>query len=45
VFLGPNTDLIGNTDRYDDCHFPARGLEKHAQGWVDALKSPRKTDP
>lgn len=45
VFLGPNTDLIGNTDRYDDCHFSARGLEKHAQGWVDALKSPRKTDP
>ena len=45
VFLGPNTDLILNKDRYDDCHFSARGLEKHADGWVDALKSPRKADP
>lgn len=38
VFLGPNTDEIEVIDRYDDCHFSATGLEKHAQGWVKALR-------
>lgn len=40
VFLGPNTDLIGLNDRYDDCHMSGRGLEAHAQGWLDSLKRP-----
>lgn len=45
VYLGPNTDLIENIDRYDDCHFSARGLQEHADGWVAALKAPGKTAP
>lgn len=39
VFLGPNTDEIEMVDRYDDCHFSASGLEKHAEGWVNALSA------
>ena len=39
VYLGPNTDLIGLEDRYDDCHFSGRGLQKHSEGWVKAIKS------
>lgn len=38
VYPGPNTDVIGLEDRYDDCHFSASGLNKHADGWVAALK-------
>lgn len=38
VFLGPNTDEIDLDDRYDECHFSGRGLERHANGWIQALK-------
>lgn len=44
VFLGPNTDLIDGADRYDDCHFSGRGLERHAQAWLRALQAPRQAD-
>jgi len=38
IELGPNTDLIyGKLDRYDNCHFSATGLEKHANAWLDVL--------
>lgn len=37
IFNGPNTDIIGNEYRYDDCHFNSKGLEKHAQLWSDIL--------
>ena len=39
VFLGPNTDKIDLNDRYDDCHFSGRGLEIHAEGWLNSLKN------
>ena len=39
VYLGPNTDLIGLEDRYDNCHLSGRGLQKHSDGWVKAIKS------
>lgn len=38
VYIGPNTDKIDLEDRYDDCHFSGRGLEAHAEGWIEALK-------
>lgn len=44
VFLGPDTDAIGPADRYDDCHFSGRGLARHAQGWLQALRAPRQAD-
>jgi len=37
VFLGPNTDQIGYKDRFDGCHLSARGLEIHAQKWIDSI--------
>ena len=39
VYLGPNTDLIDYRDRYDGCHFSGRGLDKHAQSWLEVLKN------
>jgi hypothetical protein len=39
VFSGPNTDLISLDDRYDECHFSARGIEQYAQGWVESIAS------
>lgn len=40
VYLGPNTDVIGLNDRYDDCHLSGRGIETHAKGWLESLKQP-----
>lgn len=37
IFAGPNTDSLGNEYRYDNCHFNAFGLDKHAEMWVDNL--------
>lgn len=34
VYVGPNTDAIGNDGRYDDCHFNGIGLDRHAAGWA-----------
>ena len=37
VFIGPNTDEINLEDRYDNCHFSGKGLEKQAEGWINAI--------
>ncbi|MBS0547041.1 MAG: hypothetical protein JSR24_04780 [Proteobacteria bacterium] len=42
VFAGPDTDEIGEADRYDDCHLSGRGLERHADGWVAAVRRAAK---
>lgn len=35
---GPDSDLIiGESDRYDGCHFTSIGLDKLADAWVEAL--------
>lgn len=44
VFLGPDTDVIGPEDRYDDCHFSGRGQERHADGWLRALQAEDSAD-
>lgn len=41
VFAGPNTDEIGPDDRYDGVHFSGRGIERHADGWIQAIKAQR----
>jgi len=38
VFLGPNTDRIGNDHRVDGCHLSASGIDSHSDGWVSAIK-------
>jgi hypothetical protein len=42
VYLGPNTDLISITDRYDGCHLSGRGIEKAANEWIERIKNPKK---
>jgi len=37
IFNGPNTDILGNEYRYDNCHFNSAGLDKHASMWLDTL--------
>lgn len=37
IFNGPNTDLLGNKYRYDDCHFNDKGLAKHAEEWLNII--------
>lgn len=39
ILSGPNTDELGNTDRYDRCHFSASGLNRAADLWFKALIS------
>ena len=37
---GVNSDaLLGDLDRYDDCHFSASGEQKVARAWADLLSS------
>jgi hypothetical protein len=43
VYIGPNTDLISVTDRYDGCHLSGRGIEKVAKEWVELIKNPKKS--
>lgn len=43
VYAGPNTDEIGPDDRYDGVHFSGRGIERHADGWIQAIKAQRST--
>lgn len=45
VMRGPNTDAIGEKDRYDDCHFSGSGLQKHADGWIKALTEAQSEQP
>ena len=37
IYNGPNTDLIANEYRYDNCHFNAEGLNQHAKMWAEIL--------
>jgi hypothetical protein len=41
ILPGPDTDQIDVAHRIDGCHFSASGLERHAQGWFQALTSGR----
>ena len=39
---GANSDaLLGDLDRYDDCHFSAAGEQKVARAWADLLSAAR----
>jgi hypothetical protein len=39
---GVNSDaLLGDWDRYDDCHFSASGEQKAAKAWADLLSTAR----
>jgi len=38
VFLGPDTDLLGDDHRYDGCHFNDAGLRRAASAWHEALQ-------
>jgi hypothetical protein len=40
VYLGPNTDVIGDEGRYDRCHLSEAGLNTHSDMWVKALTQP-----
>ena len=42
VYLGPNTDQINYKDRFDDCHLSGRGLEIHAQKWIESIIEKKK---
>src|SRR5262249_22577875 len=37
IFAGPDTDTIGFSDRYDNCHMAESGLIKHAKLWIEIL--------
>jgi Carbohydrate esterase, sialic acid-specific acetylesterase len=37
ILAGPDTDTIGFSDRYDNCHMAESGLIKHAKLWIDVL--------
>jgi hypothetical protein len=39
VFLGPDTDTLGDAYRADRCHFNAAGLLRHAAMWADVLQA------
>lgn len=41
VFLGPNTDNIGDEGRFDGCHLSGVGIDKHSDWWVDAVTHPQ----
>ena len=38
VHLGPNTDTLDSSYRYDDCHFTAEGADAHADLWFQSIK-------
>jgi lysophospholipase L1-like esterase len=38
VFLGPDTDTLGEDMRFDGCHFNEMGLDRAASMWVEVLK-------
>ena len=37
IFNGPNTDILGNEFRSDNCHFNGTGLKTHAILWANAI--------
>jgi hypothetical protein len=38
IWQGPDTDALGAESRYDGCHFNARGLDAHADLWLEYLR-------
>ena len=38
VFAGPDTDVLGESFRFDGCHFNEQGLTAHADLWFSALQ-------
>jgi hypothetical protein len=39
---GVNSDaLLGDLDRFDDCHFSSSGEQKVARAWADLLSTAR----
>jgi Carbohydrate esterase, sialic acid-specific acetylesterase len=43
IFVGPDTDLIGQEHRYDNCHMSESGLALHAAAWADILEGFART--
>ena len=37
AFIGPNTDQMGPSYRWDGAHFSENGLSEHGRGWHDAI--------
>jgi len=37
IFAGPNTDDLGESSRFDQCHFSSKGLDEAARLWHQAL--------
>jgi hypothetical protein len=37
IYNGPNTDVLGNEYRADNCHFNGQGLKKHALLWANII--------
>jgi lysophospholipase L1-like esterase len=37
VFLGPDTDTLGDDMRFDGCHLNDDGLQRAADAWAEAL--------
>ena len=37
IFVGPDTDLIGQEHRHDACHMSESGMTMHASAWADIL--------
>ncbi len=37
IFNGPNTDIMGNEYRFDQCHFNGLGLKTHALLWAESI--------
>jgi len=38
IYSGPYTDVLGNSYRYDGCHFNGLGAKYHAALWYDDIK-------
>jgi hypothetical protein len=38
VYLGPDTDTLGDDYRFDGCHFNDAGLQRAASMWLDSLR-------
>ncbi len=36
---GPDTDVLGFSERYDGCHFSTEGLDRAAALWLEALRA------
>ena len=40
VYPGPDTDtILGTTYRHDNCHFNAKGMQAHAELWLQAINA------